>query len=336
MKKFFLIFLLGILFYSCTDKLPTVPATVVSEKVPHDTDDPAIWVHPTDASKSIVFGTDKDTDGAIYAFNLQGKIIPDKVLKNIRYPNNIDIEYGFKMFDSTVVDIMVFTERERNQIRLFSVPDMRPLDGGGFPVFEDETNINYRRPMGVGIYKNPINQKISVIVSRKTGPKDNYLYQYELISDAEGVRSEFIRKFGKFSGVKEIEAIAIDDELGHVYCSDEGVGIRKYAADPSKGNEELAFFGNENFSEDMEGIAIAAKPNGDGWIIVSDQQKGQFNIFSRKDHHFIKAVNLGTTETDGCDLVIGFFDKKFPKGLFVAMNNQKDFYFYDLGLLGFN
>ncbi len=330
MKNIIILLLIAITLLSCDKKEPLINPDVVSEKVPHDTDDPAIWVHPTDSSKSIIFGTDKDTNGAIYAFDLNGKIIPEKVIKNIKYPNNIDLEYGFRLNDSTTVDVIVFTERERSRIRLFSVPDMKPLDNGGFLVFEDEIDPELRRPMGVSLYKNPVTQNIFAIVSRKAGPKDKYLYQYSLESGSTGVQSKLVRQFGKFSGEKEIEAIAVDDELGYVYYSDEGVGIRKYYADPAKGNKELAFFGGEYFKDDIEGIAIAQYPNGEGVLIVSDQQKGQFNIFSRKENSFIKPINLGTTETDGCDVVTVPLNGMFKSGVFVAMNEDRDFYFYDL------
>lgn len=329
-----IILIITVLLFSCDKKLPQVDPDIITEKVEYDTDDPAIWIHPTDPSQSIVFGTDKDTNGAIYAFDMNGKVISDKVIKNIKYPNNIDLEYGFELNDSTVTDIIVFTERERSRIRLFSVPDMKPLDNGGFLVFEDEKDPELKRPMGISLYKNPSNNGISAIVSRKFGPKNNYLYQYDLKSDSTGVKSKLVRRFGKFSGTKEIEAIAIDDELGFVYYSDEGVGIRKYYADPGKGNEELAFFGGEYFKDDIEGIAIAVKPNGEGFLIVSDQQKGQFNLFSRKDNTFVKAVNLGTIETDGCDVVTTPLNTTFANGLFVAMNEQRDFYFYNLKKLG--
>jgi len=48
---------------------------VVTEKVRHDTDDPAIWVNRADPARSLVIGTDKDTDGALYAFDLQGRVV---------------------------------------------------------------------------------------------------------------------------------------------------------------------------------------------------------------------------------------------------------------------
>ena len=324
-----LIFLLTLIACS-RSRLTPIPPDVISESTLNDTDDPAIWVNPDDASKSIVFGTDKETNGAIYAFDLEGKIIEEKTIRNIQRPNNVDIEYGFQLTDSTSTDILVFTEREKQQIRMFSVPDMQPLDGGGFQVFQDATATGHNLPMGISLYKSPKDSTIYAIVGRKSGPQNGYLYQYALQSDSLGIRTQRVRKFGTFSGQKEIEAIAVDDEMGFVYYSDEGVCIRKYYAEPSMGNKEISCFGGEHFLEDIEGIAISIYPNGEGHLIVSNQQKGEFNIFSRKDNSFVKAVNLSTVETDGCEVVTVPLNDTFSNGLFVAMNDEKNFYFYDL------
>ncbi len=311
--------------------LPPLVPDVITEKTPNDTDDPAIWVNPEDASKSIVFGTDKETNGAIYAFDLNGKIIPEKTIRNVQRPNNVDVEYGFQLNDSTVVDILVFAEREKQQIRMYAIPDMRPLDSGGFPVFEDEADVANRLVMGIALYKSPKDSTTYAIVSRKTGPSGSYLYQYRLVSDSIGVSANLVRKFGSFSGKAEIEAIAVDDEKGYIYYSDEGVCIKKYHAEPKDGDDEISCFGGEYFLEDIEGIAIANYPDGKGYLIVSDQQRGQFNIFSRSNNEFIKAANLSTTETDGCDVVTTGLGETFPDGLFVAMNNERDFYMHNLG-----
>ena len=242
------IYLLGaLLLLSCNteSKLPAITADVITEKTLNDTDDPAIWVNPNDPSKSIVFGTDKETNGAIYAFDLGGKIIEEKTIRGVQRPNNIDLEYGFPVNDSTTIDIVAFTEREKQQIRLFSVPDMKPLDDGGIPVFENEQNIENKLPMGIAFYKSYIDSSFYVIVGRKTGPANGYLYQYKLAFQNNKLQASLVRKFGRFSQKKEIEAIAVDSELGYVYYSDEGHCIRKYHAEPSKGNEEISCFGGK-------------------------------------------------------------------------------------------
>ncbi|GAA3633592.1 phytase [Flavivirga jejuensis] len=327
--KINIIFICFVALMACTAKLPIIAAHVVTETTLHDTDDPAIWVNPKDASKSIVFGTDKNTEGAIYAFDLEGKIIENKTIRGLKRPNNVDLEYGFQLNDSTKVDVIAFTERERQQIRLFSVPDMKALDNGGFPVFIDAKEPETNLPMGIALYKSPKTNKLYAIVGRKTGPKQGYLYQYHLTSDSLGVHSRLVRKFGEFSGKKEIEAIAIDDEAGIVYYSDEKHCIRKYYAEPIKGNEEISCFGSAYFKEDIEGIAIA-KYQDKGFLIVSNQQVHTFNVFDLKTNAFIKEINLGTIETDGCEVTTAALGDKFPNGLFVSMNDKKNFFFHDL------
>lgn len=332
--KYLSLCVFALLLASCKQSLPEIKPTVVTEKLPHDSDDPAIWINKNNPDQSIIFGTDKDeVNGGVYAFDLDGRLIKGKEITGVSYPNNVDVEYGFKLNDSTYTDIMAYAEREKHQIRLFSVPDMTPLDNGGFKVFEDETNVEMKRPMGISLYKNPATGTVSAIVSRKNGPTEGYLYQYEFVSDSTGVKANLLRKFGKFSGQKEIEAIATDDALGYVYYSDEGVGIRKYFANPEKGNEEISLFGSEYFKDDIEGIAIAAYSGDEGFIIVSNQQAYTFNIFKRSDNSFVKELNLGTLETDGCEVTTIPLGSKYPNGLFVSMNDQQDFFYHALDSL---
>ena len=319
---------------ACGKQLYKVEPKLRTQKTPFDTDDPAIWVNAKNPEQSIVFGTDKDeNNGGVYAFDLDGNIIEEKSLTGLGYPNNVDLSYNFKLNDSTTVDVIAFTERIKNQIRLFAVPDMKMLDNGGFKVFEDETEIERRKPMGIAFYNNESDGKTYLIVSRKEGPLNGYLYQYELVSDNAGVSAKLVRQFGAFSGKKEIEAIAVDNELGFVYYSDEDHCIRKYYADPKKGNEELACFGGEHFKRDIEGIAIAKYANNSGYLLVSNQQAHSFCVFDRQTNAFIKELNLKTIETDGCDVTTKALGEKFPNGLFVSMTDSKEFLFHNLGSL---
>ncbi|WP_334114158.1 phytase [Paucihalobacter sp.] len=333
-KLILIISLSSILFACNTKNLPEIFPDVITEKSLHDTDDPAIWINYKNREESIVFGTDKDTDGAIYAYDLNGKIIESKTIRGLKRPNNVDIRQGFNINDSLTIDIMAFTERERQQIRLFSVPDMRPLDNGGFPVFEDEANLEFRLPMGISLYKSAQDGSLYAIVGRKDGPKEGYLYQYKIEYVEGKVDLTLVRKFGNYSGKKEIEAIAVDDALGFVYYSDEIFGVRKYHAEPAMGNEEISVFGGDTFKRDNEGIAIVALEGKKGYIIVSNQQAQTFNIFSRETNEFIKEINLTTKQTDGCDVVAVPLNATFKSGLFVAMNDERNFYFYDLDKLG--
>lgn len=317
-----------------------IPADVVTEPVPYDSDDPAIWWNSADPERSIIFGTDKQRMGGLYAFGLDGRIISEKSVRGLRYPNNVDVEYGIQL-GGKQVDIVAVTERDAGALRIFSVPDMQPLDGGGIPVFEGERGFGYREPMGIALYKAPSGE-VSAIVSRKGGPPEGYLWQYILAGGARNaIQAKLVRKFGKFSGFQEIEAVAVDDELGYVYYSDEAAGIRKYYAAPEKGNEELAFFGKEGFSGDREGIAVLDTGQGRGFIIVSDQQGYAFRVFPREGqqgqphlHPFVKEILLSSWETDGCEVSAARLGAAFPNGLFVVMSDDRTFQYYRLEKLG--
>lgn len=312
-----------------------IKPVIITDTVRYDTDDPAIWINPANPSASLVLGTDKDQDGALYVFDLQGKIVPDKVVRNLQRPNNVDVEYGLNL-QGRATDIAVVTERFTHKLRIFSVPDMKPIDGGGIEVFVGETETDYRDLMGISLYKDRAG-KVYAIVGRKTGPrKGGYLWQYLLEDDGRGVvKATLVRKFGLFSGKKEIEAIAVDDALGYVYYSDEGYGVRKYYADPAKGDEELAAFGRKGFRQDHEGISIYPVTDSTGYILVSDQQTNCFHIFSREgssghphQHVLIKSVHLSTLESDGSEVVARPLNSTFTKGLFVAMSTDKTFHYY--------
>jgi 3-phytase len=340
-----LLLLTPVFFVACSQRPPHIQSAsletgalkpvIVTDTVRFDTDDPAIWVNPTDGSKSLIVGTDKDADGALYVFDLNGKVIEDKVVRGLKRPNNVDIEYGL-VVNNLPVDIAVTTERMSHQLRVFSLPDMRPLDQGGLIVFEGEAGDGYRDLMGISLYKNPDTKKIYAIVGRKSGPSNGYLWQYLLEDDGKnGVKATLVRKFGQYSGTKEIESIAVDDELGFVYYSDEGIGVRKYYADPEKGNEQLALFGTSGFTQDHEGISIYPLYNGTGYILVSDQQSNRFHIFSREgiegnphEHKLIKTVYLSTQESDGSDVTPVALNDTFKHGLFVAMSTNKTFQYY--------
>jgi 3-phytase len=281
-----------------------VTPVIVTEPVGEDSDDPAIWLHPEDPSQSLILGTDKA--GAVFVFDLAGKIIQEKTVTGLARMNNVDV-------------------------------DMTPIDNGGIPVFETEPP-ERQRPMGIALYKRPSDGVFFAILSRKEGPDGSYLWQYRLDDDGTGaIEMTKVREFGAFSGSGEIEALAVDGERGFLYYSDEGAGIHKYHADPDApdANEELALFGTTGFTEDREGISIYKIDDHTGYIIVSDQQANAFRIFKREgepgdphDHRFVKSVRVAATDSDGSEVTNVALNDDFPYGLFMAMSDDKTFHFY--------
>ena len=305
---------------------------VTTDTTNWDTDDPAIWINRKNPEKSLIIGTDKHADGALYAFDLKGKTV--KRSGGLNRPNNVDVAYGFP-FQGETIDVAVVTERMEQRIRVFKLPELEPIDQGDLIVFDGNTE---RAPMGIALYKRQKDQAFFVFVGGKSGPPEGYLAQYRLRESSPGkLTMTLVRQFGTYSGKREIEAIVVDEELGYVYYSDERVGVRKYHAGPDTpgANNELALFATEGFAGDHEGISIYKCDRKTGYILVSDQQANRFRIYPREGsphdphrHPLVKVVQVTAVESDGSE-VTSCALPGFPAGLFVAMSNGKTFHYYD-------
>jgi len=333
------------LFIASTSALGATPGKVVqprvvTEPVKHDSDDPAIWVHPTEPAQSLILGTDKDTDGALYVFDLQGRILHDKVIRGLARPNNVDIARNV-MVAGQQVDVALVSERFAHRIRAYRLPDFAPIDGGGIAVFVGE---RARDVMGIAAYRRPADGATFVIVSRSDqfAPQQGYLHQYRLVDDGRGtLRGVFSRAFGEFSGRKEIEALSVDGEAGHLYASDETFGLRKYHADPGveDADDELSLFGTQGFARDHEGSAVLRREGEPARLLVSDQQAGELRVFALEgpgvvngQPRYLGRIRYAARDTDGIDLTPVALPG-FPQGLLVAMSTDKTYHYYDLGEL---
>ncbi len=196
--------------------------------------------------------------------------------------------------------------------------------------------------MGIALYRRPRDGAVFAIVAPKEGPIEGYLEQYRLSDDGTGrVKGEKVREFGAFSGTGEIEAVAVDDELGYVYYADEDVGLRKYHADPDYplARKELALFAREGYQGNREGLAIYATGKGRGYLISTDQVKGgsRYLLYRREgaaadphDHSEVVAVIEGGADaTDGIEATARPLGRQFPRGMLAVMNSAgRNFFFY--------
>jgi len=300
-----------------------------TDPVPNDPDDPAIWINRKNPAGSLILGTNKvaGAAGSLVVFGLDGKV--RQTVAGIDRPNNVDIEYGLDGLDLAVV-----TERRKNRLRAFAVEEKGVRDIGFVDCCPE--------PMGVGLYKRPRDGAIFAIVApkgRADSPRDGYLYQYRLTVENGAVKGALARRFGQFSGTKEIEAVVVDDALGFVYYSDEGAGIRKYHADPDRPDaaKELAMFGRTGYRGDREGLAIYAKADGSGYLISTDQLPGnsEYRVYDRVgENRELFVFRGGADTTDGIDVTSENLGPEFPGGLFVAMNSgAKNFLLYDAAFL---
>lgn len=79
-------------------------------------DDPAIWIHPTDAARSVIIGTDKDA--GIYVWNMNGEELQH--LEQGTTCNNVDVRYGIQL-NGQFTDVIALNLRDAGKLAVFKV-----------------------------------------------------------------------------------------------------------------------------------------------------------------------------------------------------------------------
>ena len=297
-----------------------VSATVETDPVPSGgdaADDPAIWLHPTDPSRSTVIGTDKS--GGLAVYDLSGRQI--QYLAGIR-PNNVDIRHGFPMAGQSV-DIVVTSERDNDAITIHRVdPQTRQLVEVVPPIV---TGLDV---LGVCLYRSPKTGSFYVFVtSDGSGPTR----QWELADGgAGGLTATQVRDIPIES---TSEGCVADDDLAYLYVSEEDVGIWKYEAEPDGGSSRIPVDQVGSALEaDVEGLTIYYGPDGAGYLIASSQGSGEYAAYERMGNNahitnfqIVDSTSVdGTSSTDGIDVMSAPLGAGFPSGLFVAQDGDND------------
>ena len=322
-----------------------------TEAVGDDADDPAVWVNKRDPARSLILGTNKEAapNGALVAWDLEGR--RRHSIAGLDRPNNVDVESNVAL-GATTMDIAVVTERYQRRLRAWQVNEDALVEVGavdGLKVFEGEAG-ERGAPMGVALYRRSRDGAVFAFVSRKEGPTSGYVWQYRLQDDGAGrLRAVKVRELGETLPGAEVEALLVDDALGYVYYAEEGRGIHKWQADPDhpEANRELALFATTDFRGDREGLALYARPDGTGYLVVCDQLPGasRYFLFRREgqpgaphDHGTpVRILEGGADNTDGLDATSASLGGAFPQGLLVAMNSHgRNFLIYRWDALGIN
>ncbi len=300
---------------------------LATDSVRVDADDPAIWIHPTNAARSVIIGTDKDSaHGGLYVWNLKGEQLQFVPLER---PNNVDVRHGMKLKDRTI-DVAVTQECRKRTLRVFEID---PANGtltditiaGGIPTPELEA------PYGLCLYRRPGDGAIFVITSSREGESAKHLHQYQLFENKNGkIRGKYVRALGRDSITDKVEGLVADDELGYVYAGDEEAAVRKYHADPASGNEaQLAEFAlDDGIQGDREGLAIYRCDEKTGYLLLSSQKGKKYSslkVYRREgesgnphEHKLLTTLDtIGSEETDGLEVTHHGVHEQFPHGLIV-------------------
>jgi len=173
--------------------IPTFDTDYETTPIPagiDDTDDPAIWLHPTAAEKSLVIGVSKNkrsTGGqaGIGIYNLKGELV--KYIYHDRL-NNVDLRYGIDSGSKTI-DLAVASNRDKQALSLFSVSnnDIRLVQDIDLRMANN--NKITEEPYGLCLGQNKQDGKLYSFSPMKSG----LIYQHAIYSENGQFKLRHIR-----------------------------------------------------------------------------------------------------------------------------------------------
>ncbi|PTT62171.1 hypothetical protein DBR22_17750, partial [Arthrobacter sp. HMWF013] len=303
-----------------------VSATVETAPIPGTpdaADDPAIWIHPTDPSKSTIIGTDKSRDGrGLVVYDLSGRQLfyyPDGRM------NNVDVRYNFPL-GSSRVGLVGASNRERS-LDFYKVNDS---DGSLTKAGSFLPTASIGTPRGFSFYHSPDTGKYFVFVT-DVGKME----QWELDGSTGSVTGKLVRSW-TVSGPAHTEGLVADDEMKRIYVAQEDIGgIWRYGAepgDPTTGTKVVSTIENGgDIVQDIKGISIYYGSGGAGYLLAASQGSNRFHIYSRDDNRPLGAFAIpagngidAVTGMDGIDVTNFGVGGPFPQGFFVTQDTSNE------------
>ncbi|MFC5599444.1 phytase [Deinococcus cellulosilyticus] len=320
--------------FSAHAQMPSIPALYETAVAldPADSDDPAIWVHPTHPSLSMVVATHKDA--GLTVFDLSGRTLQDINPGNVRY-NNVDVVYGFRLGNRTV-DLAIASDRKNDRLAIFEIQrasrKLKEVTQQGIPLVftaagakSDGTNTAY----GLAAYQTREGQYRVFVSQRKHGR----VAELELVTDGKTVGSRLVR-FIDLPQQKvddpQVEGMVVDTDHGILYMGQEKVGIWKLSLQDAQAQPQLIHAvkpTGQHLEADVEGLTIYDAGNGQGYLLASSQGDNTFVVYDRQaNNRYLGSFKVaggsldGSEECDGAMVSSINFGPRFPQGLLVVQD----------------
>lgn len=251
-------------------------------------DDPAIWVHPTNPARSLIFGVDKSE--GIWVWTLDGKELT--YFDPWGKPGNIDVNYGLNLGGGKRVDIVAVNLRKvtyKSRISKVAVYAINPNWTSGADVLttlaDGRSDGNDITPSTYGFttWKDKAKDRMYIFEAPDKAPYNPV--QWELVPNAAGtaVTARKARVLEYAGSVNE--GMVADEDTGFYYTAEEvEAGVHKYIASEDASPKSVSFFATDadGYRGDREGIALYKVSPSEGYLIVCDQAakaEGTFSVF---------------------------------------------------------
>jgi len=273
-------------------------------------DDPAIWVHPSRGSQSLILATDKKRGLAVYG--LQGK---ERQFLPVGRINNVDLRQGLT-YGGRKLDLAVATQRDEAGLVLFGISPAGRV-----------TELARLKTSLADIYGVCVGRNAEGGLDVFPNDKDGRVLQLRLRLAGKSWRAEPIAEVRLAS---QPEGCAVDEAHQAIFIGEEKRGVWRLDLATPGSAPQLVIQAGPGLTPDVEGLAIHP---GRGWLVVSSQGSDSYAVYDIRPPFaqrgtFAIGTNAalgidGVSETDGLDLSPANLGGPYADGVLVVQDGHK-------------
>ncbi len=265
-------------------------------------DDPAVWTHPTDASRSLILGTNKDA--GVYVYGIDGS---EKQKLLVGLANNVDLRGNLAVASNDGVNALSWFRIDPSNSVVSHVGD---------------TKLERIEPYGVCI------GKVSGALVTAVTFKDGSIDLWKVNDTGAGlVALEALRTLKLGS---QLEGCVFDDAANRLFVGEENVGLWVIDLNTDTPTQIDKVDSGTGLVADVEGVSLYLGQGGAGYLVVSAQSKDRYIVYDRKPPHgLVGVIGVGAsvdgkidavTHTDGLDVSSAPLPG-FPAGVLVVQDD---------------
>ncbi len=272
-------------------------------------DDPALWLHPQDAAKSLILGTNKQEGLVVY--NLDGTEaarLPIGLINNVDLRQSADRSY----------DVAIASNDQVNAISVFLIDRAT-----GTVSHRGEVPTGRLEPYGICSGREDGRDLAGVTY------KDGTIEIWTVSASPTELTGELLTTVKLAT---QLEGCVFDEAQGLLFVGEENHGLWKMAyRDAAPVPDQIDVGGGAaGLVADVEGVSLWRGKDGAGWLVVSAQSDNRFVVYDRKaPHTAMGSFSIGenaalgidaVTHTDGLDVFSGALTG-YPRGILTVQDD---------------
>lgn len=266
-------------------------------------DDPALWVHPGDVSKSVILGTNKDE--GLHVYDLSGAELQ---FLDVGQLNNVDVRGN----------VAAASNDEFNSISTFRVD----AETG---TVSHTGDVQTGKDEPYGFCMGEVDDTTLMIPTYKDGSIQIWT------SNDTGTTLQRSLQVGQF-GQLQLEGCVVDDGAGIVFIGEEEHGIWKLDLRQPDSTPEIVdtIEAGNGLVADVEGLSLWVGEGTEGYLVASAQAADRFVLYDRAAPHAPRGIVTITESADGSVDAVSHTDgldvssaalPGFPRGVMIVQDD---------------